>query len=243
MKLKLLTLGALACFSAGIAHADGFYVGGTVGALSATSDTELHSGPLTIDGINLPVAIRQDISVTTGNTGFTGRLFGGYLFHIVNKFCLGVEANGEFNTANIESTPTISAQPVVGPISIFNTKLNVKTSYGLSLLPTYQVSDDFSVFARAGIAYGTINSTVSDVLANGDDTFHELGGQFGVGMEYALSKHLSIRGEYIYTAYRSVEQNFNPGITIPDSFGVHLPENYVNHVRTSAFGLGLTYRI
>ncbi len=240
MKLKLLSIAALACFSVGAAHAQGFYVGGTIGALSLTSKSTLNLGPIDLTPLNIAPNLNAgvNIPVDLGDTGFDGRLYAGYLFDIAKNFCLGLEANAEFNTASAEASSTVSVTPFVPTISILNTRLDVKNSYGLSLLPTFHISDDFLVYGRAGLAYGTINSSITGPLWNINDSTHEMGGQFGVGMEYSLSKHVSLRGEYIYTIYRSLDQSVTPSVA-----GFQIPMNFSHKVNTSAFGLGLTYRI
>lgn len=244
MKLKLLTLGATTLLSAGLAHASGLYVGGTVGTLSLTSRHDLHIGPIEVDsaGSGFP-DIQIDSATTLGDTGYGGRFFTGYMFDLVKKFSVAIEANLEFNTASVDTGTSLSISPIIETISLLNTQLDVKNSYGLSLLPTYHISDDFLVFARAGIARGTIHSNAVGALTNVNDSFNRMGGQLGLGMEYALSKHLSLRGEYIYTSYKSIDQSFAPGVTIPNSFGIKFPIDLNNSVHTSAFGIGFTYRI
>lgn len=239
MKLKILAVTSLACVCLNQANAADFYAGTSVGVLSLTSNSSIHGGPVHIpDGPTVNINVPND----AGDTDYTGRLFAGYGFDFKNKFYLGIEANGEFNAAEVHTTPTLSIAPIINTISISNTQIEVKNSYGLSVLPGYHIADNFLFYGRAGVAYGTINSSFVGAFSNANQTFHKLGGQFGVGMEYGLSKHLNLRSEYVYTVYGSVEQNVTPGVNFDGSSGITVPVNFSNSINTGAFNLGLNYR-
>ena len=73
-------------------------------------------------------------------------------------------------------------------------------SYGLSVLPGYLLTPDTTLYARLGLvrAHFEINTKPGN---SANDTI--TGGQTGVGLALALSKNLSLRGEYNYNFYQT----------------------------------------
>ena len=73
---------------------------------------------------------------------------------------------------------------------------SIKSSYGYgaSILPGVMLSDHTLAFARAGI--------VRTRFSNPGTT--TTGGQFGLGMQTTLTQNVDLRGEYDFTAYRSI---------------------------------------
>ena len=72
----------------------------------------------------------------------------------------------------------------------------VKTTYGygISFIPGVMLSDHTMGYARAGL----VRSQFSSPRANAT------GGQLGLGMQTSLTQNWDLRGEYVYTAYRSI---------------------------------------
>lgn len=84
--------------------------------------------------------------------------------------------------------------------------------YGISLIPGVELSDHTMIYARAGF----VRTRFSNVMAMTS------GGEFGIGLQTALTQNVDVRGEYDYTAYRDVG-----GISAPHS---------------DAFDLGVIYK-
>lgn len=98
-------------------------------------------------------------------------------------------------------------------------KLKTTYSYGASILPGVMLSDHTLAFARAGI----VRSRFSSLNTN------QTGGQFGLGLQTGLTQNVDLRGEYDFTAYRSVSQKIN---------GV----NFSTSPRQDAFNVSLIYK-
>lgn len=92
----------------------------------------------------------------------------------------------------------IFAVPFSTPISYSTNSTGVNArisrSFGLSLLPGYMITDSVMGYLRLGV----VNSKFS-----GPNT-SKSGGQVGAGLETNLTSNWDLRGEYIYTAYQSV---------------------------------------
>lgn len=229
-----------------------FYVGGTIGAKAITTDTDIDVGlganvdfgPF--DGDFLAVL---DSDIDGGNAGASGTLYIGYGMNL-NNFYLGFEANAEFNNITVENETTVSVDPLFdGNLGILETELSVKDSVGLSILPGYRFTDNSLFYTRLGIIWGRITSEVDGVSGENNDSFTKLGGQVGLGMEYSLTRQLSVRAEYVYTWYQSVDTDADTSLDlggfIDSEFGiadVDLFTDVEHTIRSNAFNLGLTYR-
>lgn len=91
---------------------------------------------------------------------------------------------------------------------------SIRTSYGygLSIIPGLMLTDHTMGYARVG-AIGSRFTTPGQTAA---------GGQLGLGMQTSLTPCVDLRGEYVYTSYRSVS-------------GIHSP-------KSDQFNLGLVYK-
>jgi opacity protein-like surface antigen len=72
--------------------------------------------------------------------------------------------------------------------------LKTTYGYGASIIPGVMLSEHTLAFGRAGI----VNSRFSNVSSN------STGGQLGAGLQTSLTQSLDLRGEYDFTAYKSV---------------------------------------
>lgn len=79
----------------------------------------------------------------------------------------------------------------------------LKTSYGYaaSILPGFVLCDHTLVFGRLGIVQ-THFSQIRTPVSSGTET--PFGGQFGLGIQTALTQHVDLRGEYDFNAYNSI---------------------------------------
>lgn len=131
--------------------------------------------------------------------GVSGGVFGGYGEMVNQNLYLGVEGFANINSVNTENKV----------IDAYQTTVNLKStySYGASILPGIKAGKDTLIYARMGLIktrfeltqnpapnfYGAQSTTGNTVT----------GGQLGAGVQTGVTKHVDIRGEYVYSAYRS----------------------------------------
>ena len=143
------------------AHAEGIYVGGSLGTP--------HFG----DNLN---------GVTGENSGVSGKVFGGYQLN--SNF--SVESGyAELGRINNNSSGTVNAHGLY-----------------LDAVGLWPLGADFSLLGSVGLAHVNLNTS------NGDDK--GMGLKLGAGAEYALSRNVSLRGEY--ENYRAAEFGGHPAI-------------------------------
>lgn len=128
--------------------------------------------------------------------GVPVNLFAGYGGIVNQNIYLAGELTGTLGTGELNS----------------NNGIKTTYGYGASFIPGVMLSDHTMAFARAGVVR-TRFSQVSEMST---------GGQVGLGLQTSLTQNVDLRGEYDYTAYRSVG-----GIGSP---------------RQDAFNLGLAYK-
>jgi len=119
---------------------------------------------------------------------------------------------------NIYLAGELGATIATGELS--NTGNSLKTNYGYSasIIPGIMVSDYTLAFVKAGVVRSHFSS------------FHKTvtGGQVGIGLQTSLTQNVDLRGEYDFTAYRSIKNtHFSSSGTTP---------------RSDAFNLALIYK-
>ncbi len=64
------------------------------------------------------------------------------------------------------------------------------------------------VFATGGVAFGRLQNTSTNALNGAYDTFddYRVGWTVGGGVEYAMTDHWSVRTEYRYTDYGTINE-------------------------------------
>ena len=162
--------------------------------LSATSSIFAMQSSTPYVGASVGVNVNSSTSVN-GNAGvYRGvplKVFAGYGGVINPSFYLAGELTGVPGSAQMSN------------------KNNMRTSYGfgMSLLPGLMLSDQTLAFMRAGFVR-TEFSNVNNMAT---------GGQLGVGIQTFLTQNVDLRGEYDYTAYRTVS-----GIPAPSADSYYL---------------------
>lgn len=145
-----------------------------------------------------------DNTTDSGQTSGVPGVFRGMPFNVFAGFA-AVSGQGIYVAGELTGTF------VTAELSNAN-GLKTTYGYGASILPGILLSDNTLAFLRAGI----VNSRFTNVGQS------STGGQFGVGLETALTQATDIRFEYDFTAYRSVSTLGSP--------------------RSDAFMLGLLYK-
>ncbi|MBX9759954.1 MAG: porin family protein [Beijerinckiaceae bacterium] len=140
-----------------------------------------------------------------GNTTFgkpSGFVFGGtagYNYQI-NQFVLGVE--GDINWTNVDST----GRTLVGALparTVFNTA-DVSWMGTLRARAGYSV-DRALLYVTAGYAGASLDQKYNDatLAIGGSDSSWRNGWAAGAGIEYAFTRNISAKTEYLYTSFSS----------------------------------------
>lgn len=138
-----------------------------------------------------------DAEATSGGTGALFNIAAGYSAIVAPNFVLAAEILANTTTGNV----------LAGKLDEDNisAKYNTKYTYGVSVLPGYQLSDSTLAYARVGVVKTRIDI---DAKSPGVDTTEKntvTGGQFGLGLQTKVASNVDVRGEYSYTAYRSFD--------------------------------------
>jgi opacity protein-like surface antigen len=174
--------------------------------LASTVGIAAAAGPAPYIGAGLGIATNtpSNNGLFGSNRGTPFNILAGYGGIVSGSFYLAGELNGTVGTAVIND----------------NGSLKTTYSYGASILPGVMLSDHTLAFARAGIVRTRFSELSQSVN----------GGQFGFGLQTGLTQSLDLRGEYDFTAYRSVNMNLAPNFRLSTS------------PRQDAFTLSLVYK-
>ena len=181
---KTLLVGAVALAVTGAASADGFYVGAGLGGIGLHQAANLTYSDILGDSAT--------ISNDGGALGVTGGLLAGYNFNFANQLNLGVEAFANATSAK----QTLLFTAASGDETETNTiSLKEKYNYGARFVPGYQVTPDSDIHALVGYVRGHFATDNQNNNANGF--------QLGLGSTTSVTKEFSLRGDFIYSGYKT----------------------------------------
>ena len=177
--LGLVALAAIASPSA-VAADPGWYAGANVGQSRAKIDDARITSTLLGAGFTATTIVDDD-----RDTGY--KLFGGYQFN--RNFAV---EGGYFNLGKFGFTATtVPAGTLNGDIKLQGLNLDA-----VGILP---ITDRFSAFGRAGLAYAqtrdSFTRTGAVTVANPNPRSNDTNYKLGVGLEYALTDALGLRAE------------------------------------------------
>lgn len=170
---------------------DGFYAGVGLGYDSY----KLRQSLSLADDVGGTISFNPQISVK----GWNGSLFGGYGQYYDRFYIAGeVFVNGSNANANYAISSTTD---------LFKTGIDVRSSYGVSILPGIKVNNFALLYARLGFVRTQFKTQEHDattaVVKNSSVTNWGNGVNYGVGLETAVYPCVSVRSEYTYTTYGS----------------------------------------
>ncbi len=119
---------------------------------------------------------------------------------------------GVVNSQNFYIAGEINATFVTADISSNGNFLKTTYGYGASIIPGVMLSDHTLVFGRVGLL--RTRFTNEDLM--------QTGAQFGLGMQTSVTQNVDVRGEYDFTAYRSVNHYGFTTSPRSDAFNVAL---------------------
>jgi OOP family OmpA-OmpF porin len=216
-----LTLVALAVIASSVALADdaGWYTGASIGQTRATIDDARISSGLLGSGFTT-----TSISDEDSDTGY--KLYGGYQW---NRY-LGLEG-GYFDLGKFGFTANTT------PLGSLNGTIKLR-GLNLDLVGTLPITERFSAFGRIGANYAeaadTFTSTGAVTVLNPNPNSRETNMKYGLGLQYAFTDSLALRGEL--ERYRVNDAVGNKGdvdmasIGLVYRFGVKAPAPVVRAV-------------
>lgn len=177
--LGLIAIAAIASPFA-LANDTGWYVGTNVGQSRATIDDERITNGLSAGGFTSNTITDDDRS-----TGF--KVFGGYQLN--KHFAL---EGGYFNLGKFGYTATtVPAGTLRGDIKV--------QGLNLDLVGTLPITEKFSAFGRAGVQYAEAKDrfagTGAVLVANPNPSKRDTNYKLGLGLQYAVTDALAVRGE------------------------------------------------
>lgn len=138
---------------------------------------------------------------TLSAKGWNGSLFAGY-GQYYDRFYIAGEVSAFSTDAN-------TGYSFGTGLDNFNTEVNARYGYSVSILPGIKVNNFTLLYARLGFVRTSFKSQEKVIVAgtgltqNASTTSWGNGYNYGVGMETAVYPCVSVRGEYTYTSYGS----------------------------------------
>ena len=237
----------------------GFYVGAnagyawSAGDASFTVDPALAGAPTgTPFGDAGRAAIAGGAPTNVSGKGFTGGVQAGYNLQFRN-IVVGVEA--DFNSLHLDNSADRAALSGTGVPWIDSVHTSIKTDWLLTVRPRVGVAwNEFLLYATGGLAVTRITTIQSqlnaDVFGGGffpgygesvSGSQTKAGWTLGGGLEYAMSDHWTVKGEYLYTDFGSINLTgiagppTSPALPGPPFFGgqsfTHTFDLHVSTVR------------
>lgn len=225
----------------------GPYVGATLGVAGNAIDTSASSAPtagsylITTDFAQINAAGNKD----PFDVNITGGLLGGYNKQF-DRLVLGVEAGAA--AINLDESHSQSAIYLTQPTASFTLRQSVKANFQETLrFRLGYTHDRFLPYVTAGgsVMRTKFSTSFSDNYisgAAGSDIAKKtlFGWSAGFGSEYALSDRLSLRAEYLFTDYQTIDSSYT--ITNPGFSGQSNVINNKADIASHALSFGVVYR-
>lgn len=188
----------------------GFYVGENVGGAWGSSSISANSGFPVPPFLAVDVgAVSSAASPTIASGGFTGGVQAGYNMQNGN-WVWGLEADLDYLGLNGSKSgtfafpSTLPGGAIGPPTMLFSTATKVSTDWLITARPRIGYAwDRWLFYVTGGLAIGQekVSQTITVIAPNvSTNRFSStrVGWTVGGGVEYALSKQWSLKGEYLY---------------------------------------------
>jgi outer membrane immunogenic protein len=226
----------------------GFYIGGNAGGAWGRDpiNTTQTVGPgfFAIDGLGVGAAA----SPTINPTGFTGGGQIGYNQQTGN-WVWGLEADFEYlglkgsRAGTFQFPSTLPGGPIGPPAQFFSVATSVSTNWLFTARPRLGIaSNNWLFYVTGGVAVGNEKFAQTIMLLvpfveNAAFSTTRVGWTVGAGVEYALNRNWSIKGEYLYVDLGNVS---TVGTIVPPAAG--FVDATTTHLTTSIGRGGINYR-
>jgi outer membrane immunogenic protein len=163
--------------------------------------------------ISLPIGTALAGNTNSRSAGWVGGLFLGYGRVVWNNFYIGTEFFGNYNGASTNYSLNSAT------LGSYASKFTTKSSYGISILPGYKITNETLGYVRLGYNWAKFktqeNSTSTVTYASMNNT--SSGFNYGVGLETLVYKNWSARAEYTYTNYTSFNSAMGTSFSSSDN--------------------------
>ena len=217
----------------------GVYGGGAVADPSGTyaiSSASLAGAPSVIAGLDAA----GSHAISTGGAVFGVQ--GGWTAKLHSNFVFGVE--GDFGRYGLQGSRAISGiVPVFGiPFSI-NQSISANWQGSLRLRAGYAVTDLALVFVEAGPTLADVHYTSAFWDAASETEYKSIqaikfGVSVGAGAEFALTRNVTVRAEYLFSRFPSATGN---GASLLSDGTTAYIAHSSGAIDQSAFRVGLSY--
>jgi len=141
--------------------------------------------------------------VSLKQNGFMGGLQAGANYQFSKLLLIGIESDFQFS--DIKDKNARMARDSISPLEVTTRVSQDLKWFGTTRLRFGVIpAERFLVYGTGGIAYGkvkrsaSISSPLSNELYAGSSSKTQAGWTLGGGLEFALTKNISLKGEYLY---------------------------------------------
>ena len=183
----------------------GFYFGGNAGGAWATGDAQWNPQPS-------PAAFGSNANTSSLKaSGFLGGIQAGYNWQFAPAWVAGIEGDWSWGTANSSATTQWTTFAGNTPVPTSATVLERKVDWLASARARfgYLIAPQALLYATGGAAWAKIeyaaSATRTDLNYAASTSFSSTltGYVLGGGLEYALTSHWLLRGEYLFYRFGS----------------------------------------
>jgi len=228
---------------------EGWYIGGNLGGVWGDASAQLGAavGPgggnnVVINPLDVTAINNSTLSGSGDTSGFTGGIEGGYNW-VSNGWMLGIESDWGWMDISQDASRTATSPLLVNPPITYSLSQSVKTDWIWTLRPRFGfVGANWLVYGTVGLAVTELKNSLhfSDNIAaphvvSQDTSDTKTGWIGGVGAAYAFSPEWSVKGEWLYTDFGTVNN------TVVGSNGFVVLDSHAS-VRGNIFRVGVDYR-
>jgi OOP family OmpA-OmpF porin len=126
-------------------------------------------------------------------------------------------------------TPRLAVEAgysLIGDSSIKSTSALVltetlrNTNFQLTAVGTYPINDTFGVFGKLGLSYTKLDYGYASATTSGSGSGSKVNPMYGLGAQYNINKHHSLRAQYENFGKTAFAANFSDGTTATSTIGV-----------------------
>jgi outer membrane immunogenic protein len=191
----------------------GFYIGGDIGGgasrqTASTFATPAGFGAPAIGGIGIPGIGLAPLSQPMNQSRFLGGLYGGYNWQI-NRWVLGLEADGTFLNRNVSNTQELFATFIIPPVDAGPYTTTARSNWLATIRGRVGYTwDKFMLYGTGGAAFTRTNYSATSVPSanvlpqlnpvNANFSSSKVGFAVGAGAEWMATRNWVVRAEYLY---------------------------------------------
>jgi outer membrane immunogenic protein len=247
---SLIVVALFVAASAGAQDFKGFYFGGYLGGDSGRSNattSTVFSATGYFAASSVP-AIASSGAMKFAQNSFNGGGQVGYNY-VHSHWLVGVESDLGYMHLNAAKTIT-TVYPCCGPTT-FTITQSIKTDGLFTLRPRFGlVWNHLLIYATGGLAMTGLHyqevftDTFATAAENANMKSNRVGYSAGGGIEYALSHHVSVKGEYLYNGFGTITTT-RTNLTTQSEGTVSWPMNIFTHtayLRAQVYRGGVNFR-